>query len=409
MSQTLVRTSSAPGRNGYRAVLSTRPIPRLLAGTLLGRLPSAMAPTLVLLAVVAQGGGFARAGALSALQSAAASTGQPLLARLAERRGTRLVLASATAAASGALLALAVTGTRVLPAAAVLVTLSGLCAPPLQSCLRSAWPRLLPDLDTQRTALALDTASAEALYIGAPLLSAAAVFALSPAAGFAAAAAAGIAGSAIVLRVPSPRPVADTRRGGLLGPLRTPVLLALLPAHLGLGVAIGTLPLAAVVIAGDSHRVALTGVLPGAFFLASVLGAVLYGARSRRGSPRAHLLVLTGAFTGCWSVLPLPAVATRPPLALAAVLAPGLWLAATLAAGQLVLLSAVPPHVRAEASAWSIAALGFGEAAGAAACGATARTLDPTLWPLLGALLALMALLLTFPALRPSGRALIEP
>jgi MFS family permease len=92
---------------------------RLLLGTLTGRIPGVALPVLVLLATVHSDGGFATAGTLAALQSLAASLGQPLLARHCDRFGHRRTVAGSTAATTLVLLALAATPARASATAAL--------------------------------------------------------------------------------------------------------------------------------------------------------------------------------------------------------------------------------------------------------------------------------------------------
>lgn len=65
---------------------------RLLAGTLIGRLPNGMAPLAILLLIQHEGGTLALAGALCALYSLAAALGQPVLGRLVDRHGQTLTI-----------------------------------------------------------------------------------------------------------------------------------------------------------------------------------------------------------------------------------------------------------------------------------------------------------------------------
>lgn len=360
--------TSRPERRpvGYRSVLSAPGVARELGGALLGRLPAAMAPLGILIALRPQG--LARAGALSGAQMLAASLGQPLLARATGHYGARPVLAASTLLTSAEFTALAVTGARPQTTAAVLIVFSGLTAPPLQSTLRARWPRLLAPA-AQPTVQALDAAGTELLYVLAPLL--AAVLALrSVSALFTAAAVLGAAGTAVTLTgrdegAPEHRPV---RRGAL----SHASLRRLLPVHLALGAALGTVPVAA----AHTGSAALPGQASAVLFGASAVGGVLYGAARRRGTPARHL---TLAAAGLAAGLAAFALAPGALGTLAASLAAGIWIAPLLACGALLGQQAVPGDARAEAAGWLIGALGVGE--GAATPLAASGLLPAHLWP----------------------------
>ena len=362
----------APAGTGYAAVLRSPTAAHLLLGTLTGRLPSAMLPVLVLLAEVRGGAGFATAGLLAALQSLAASVGQPLIARRCDRSGHRRTIARSTTATTLVLLALAATPTHAVPLLAVLVLLSGL-APPLQSVQSARWPHLVPET-ALTSALALDAAGTEILYIGAPLLAAAMVYGPGPAPAYLLAAALGAAGSALVCaHTPAHHTPATTQRPHWLGALRAPALRWLLGIHLGLGWAIGTVPLAGALIADRAQLPATAGWFPAAFAVGSLLGALGYGAHHWPGTALHHLGLGTAAFALSW----LPLLACTAPLAanLVAVL-PGLMVTPILTSGRRLLTGQ-----SSEANGWLIAALGAGEALGVCVAGHW-----PALWwPLAGA------------------------
>lgn len=165
-------TTTASGRaqdSGYRAVLGSPYVARLLGGTLIGRLPTGMAPIAILLLVRAENGPLALAGALGALYGLACALGQPLLGRLVDRHGQTQVLVPATLAASTAFLLLPCTGPARHPVlAALTVLVAGLATPPLEAGLRALWPVLLPDAGRQRTALSLDSSTQGLVFVAVP-------------------------------------------------------------------------------------------------------------------------------------------------------------------------------------------------------------------------------------------------
>jgi predicted MFS family arabinose efflux permease len=384
------------GRGKYAEVLAAPLVPRLLAGTLVGRLPSAMAPVLVLLAEVHHHAELSTAGMMAALQGLAAALGQPLLARQADRHGHRRVLAWSTIATTMVFAALALTP-RTLATTAVLVGLSGLLAPPLQACQRARWQQLLPE-SARETAVAIDTGTAEMVYITAPLLAAAAVYRTGPASGYLLAAVLGAAGTALVCTSPAlPQPPAAVARD-LLGPLKSSTLRWMLPVHLCIGAAIGTVPIAGLLIADRSGNSSAAGLVPALYACGSLFGGLLYSARRWPGTAPARFLTATALLSATW--LPVLFCADPWTAGLAAVL-PGAALTPTLTCGQYLTQQLVPGQ-QAEASAWLIAALGTGEAVGVSAAGHW----PATWWPLVAAGLAAQTLAIAQVHLHRTAKAL---
>ncbi|MFJ1879095.1 hypothetical protein [Streptomyces chartreusis] len=105
---------------GYLDLLRLRYTGRLLAGTLIGRLPNAMAPTAVLMAAGQEAGSLADGGLLAAGYLVALAVGQPLLGHPADRIGHVIPLLVCSSLAAVALSALALFGTTHLPLALAL-------------------------------------------------------------------------------------------------------------------------------------------------------------------------------------------------------------------------------------------------------------------------------------------------
>jgi hypothetical protein len=372
-----VSTARGTRITGYRSVLRAPGVLRVLGGTLLGRLPAAMAPVGVL--IVLAHDGVVRAGALSGAQCLAASLGQPLLARAADRHGHRVVLATAALLSSAAFAVLAVRGTHRTAATAILIVITGAAAPPLQSLLRARWSALVAPAALP-TAHALDSAGTELLYVIAPV-AAAALATLSPTALFAAAAGAGALGTAVAIAA---APAATPRPPGS-AMLRHHALRPLLPAYAAVGFAVGALQVTALRTGLCSHDTTMAGQGAAILCATSFLSSLLYA--TRRPAAR-HLPVAAAGFTAGLSVLPF--TAHHPIGVLTAAGAAGVWFAPLQAAGQLHAQQRVPPGVRAEAAGWLIGALGAGEATGTTLAAAT--RLPPGLWPPLSAATALAVL-----------------
>lgn len=338
---------------------------RLLAGTLLGRLPNGMAPLAILLLVQHDGGTLAHGGALCALYGLAAALGQPLLGRMVDRHGQSLVTGSATALTTAALLALPAALDGGQPAAAnALVVLAGLATPPLEAGLRALWPQVLPDSEQRRAALAVDTGSQGLIYIAGPPLAVLLADAFSPITALVAAALAGLVGAAIVLTAQPSRTWQPTgRRAPLLGPLHHGGLRRLFTALTGTGFALGALTVWAVEAADRQHAAWMAGTVPAALSVGSVAAGALLTRCVPPGLPAAQLRCAAAVFAASW----LPLLADPAPwAAVAAVMAPGAVLTPLITGAFLTTESLTPPGMVTEAYAWLIAAVGTGQAAGTA-------------------------------------------
>lgn len=366
------RTPPAPSgedRVGYREVLRVPYAGRLLAGTLIGRLPTAMAP-LALLVVTADDHGYGTASVLAAVYLLASAVGGPLSGRLADRFGQTKAFTAGAALSTIALVAV-VAGPDRPSWAAACVLVSGVTRPALESGLRALWGTapgsVMPSRAHQRTALMLDGASQELIYIAGPIAVVSIAVAASEQAALLATAVVGLAGTVLVVSTPVSRAWrAVPGRVDWLGPIRSARLRTVYLAMVGVGVPIGAItPLA--VAAGDRfHTPALDGVLPAALSVGAVLGGLLYGSRTWPGAHDRHLTVLSWVFVAGW--LPLMA-ATGPATAVVAAAVAGLSMAALLSCAYTVTGTLVPGRSVTEAYALLVAALDIGCALGTALAG----------------------------------------
>ncbi|MGW1564113.1 MFS transporter [Streptomyces sp. NPDC002144] len=372
----------------YGQVLRVPYATRLLLSTLLGRLPSGMAP----LAVVLAGGhrdGYGAAGALAAVYLAGNAVGGPVLGRLVDRLGQPRVLTVSVVVASAGFGLLLVDGGRLLGA-----VVAGLARPPLDAALRATLSSLMPDGAHERVVLSLDASTQEIVYIAGPLLVAGLAEVVSAQVALGATAAAGLAGTLLVVSAPPARAWTLRPRGtGWLGPLRHRGLRRLYAAMACAGVPMGAIVPVAVARAEDLHAPALAGLLPAVLSVGAVVGGLAYGARSWPGSVVVQLTVLCAGWAAGW--LPLLAT-TGPAAAVAACLLPGFVMAPLLSAAYLITARLAPAGMATEAGALLVAALDVGCAVG------TAAALLPAGAWLLPAGGAAAAVLLIGPALKPS-------
>jgi predicted MFS family arabinose efflux permease len=357
--------------SGYVDLLRTRHAARLLGGTLVGRLPNAMAALAVVLFLRAGGAGYGLAGTLSALYGLAVAVGQPLLGRAVDRRGQPRVMAAAALLSAAGFALLAATGPSPLPVAVAAVLLAGVATPPLEGGLRALWPDVLGREERVQKAYALDAAAQEVLFTLGPLLVTAAVAAASEAAAVVLTGLLGVAGTLIVVTSgPSRQWRAEPREAHWLGALRSRGLAVLLGACFFIGVALGAFSLAAVAYGGAHGGGPAAAYVLAANGAGALTGGLWYGARTFAGPPERRLrLLAVGLAAGYPLLLLTPGLGWMLPLAALS----GLFLAPTLACGFLVVDRHAPAGTVTEAFSWVVTAVGVGSALGTAAAGLAAQ------------------------------------
>ncbi|WBC13730.1 MFS transporter [Micromonospora sp. WMMA1998] len=348
-----------------RAVLRAPQVARVLLGSQLGRLPTASGP-LALLLFARQSLSLAAAGLLVAAYTAGMAAGTPLLARAVDRWRQPPVLWAAAAVSGLGFGAVALTGGH-LAGAITGAAVAGFGTPPLEACLRTLWPALLPPA-TVPTAYTLDIALQEVIFVVGPLVTLLAVTVGGPTAGLLAAAVAQLAGTALYALSPAARAwrgVAAVRHWA--GPLRVPGFGVMLLGVVGVGAAVGSIAVAVTGYAEAAGDRRLSGWLLAAQAGGALVGGLLW-TRVRPGGP-GRLPLLAAALTAGF----LPLLLAPGPAPMAALLAvSGLALPPVLTAVFLTAERLARPGTVAEAFAWVSTAFVVGSAAGSALTGVSA-------------------------------------
>lgn len=376
----------------YLALLRRPYVVRLLAGSLVGRMPGAMAALAIALTLRHSGSGYQLVGLATGVFAAAGAVGGPALGRLVDRTGQpRVLLSSACVAAAGFALLAALPG---MTWAVVLGSaVAGAAAPPLEPCLRTLWPDLVGPGDVE-AAYAVDAGAQELLYIAGPLV-VAGLAALAPARdALWAAAALGVLGSATMATAAPSRAwtPAAARSAHRLGPLRHRGLLLLLVALGGSGVALGSFNVFTVAYAEQHRLPAGAGTLLALSSLGALIGALAYGAigtaRWSAAPPTKAVLLAAGMAAAYWLVALVPGPVGSCLLALLT----GVFFAPLLTVSFGLVGEMAPEGTATEAFAWLVTFIGVGIALGAAAgglvladgtlrtaaaCGAAGATLGP--------------------------------
>lgn len=354
--------------SGYAGILRAPHAARLLVGTLVGRLPSGTAHIAIVLFTRAEGGSYSLAGALAAVYGLATAVGQPLLGRAVDLYGQPRVQFPAAVVSALGMAVLAATGIGSLLLAFAAVVVAGVFTPPLEGGLRALWPSVLGREDRVHRAYALDAVAQEVMFTVGPLLVTLLVWLWSPAAALLVINAVGVLGAlSVVVSEPSRAWRSEPREAHWLGALRSGGLLALLGAFFFVGLALGSITVAAMAYAeGHSGADVVYGGLMAALGLGALVGGLVYGARPWVGAPESRLLVLVGLLALGYLPLPLtPGVAAMTVLAGLS----GVFLAPAIACAFIVVDRHAPRGTVTEAFSWLVTTFGVGAAAGTAAAG----------------------------------------
>ncbi|MEU5252095.1 MFS transporter [Streptomyces longwoodensis] len=352
---------------GYLEILRARHAARLLAGTLVGRLPNATAAIAVVLFVRAEGGSYSLAGALAAVYGVANAVGQPVLGRLVDLHGQPRVQLPAALASALAMAVFAFTGLDPLPIAYVAVGAAGLFTPPLEGGLRALWPSVLRREDQVHTAYAMDAIAQEVMFTVGPLLVTLCVSLWSAGAALLVLNVLGVLGAlSVVVSAPSRAWRSAPREAHWLGALRSPGLLVLLGAFLFIGMALGSITVASVPYADDHGGDAVYGWLMAALGLGALLGGSVYGARTWPGAPERRLRVLVALLAVCY----LPLMLMPGAVAMVALTAlAGVFLAPAIACAFVIVDRHAPSGTVTEAFSWLVTTFTVGASVGTGVAG----------------------------------------
>ncbi|WP_175410719.1 MFS transporter [Streptomyces sp. TRM64462] len=352
---------------GYADILRAPHAARLLVGTLVGRLPSGTAHIAIVLFVRAEGGGYSLAGALAAAYGLATAVGQPLLGRAVDLYGQPRVQFPAAVVSALGMAVLALTGIVSLPLAFAAAVVAGLFTPPLEGGLRALWPSVLGREDRVHRAYALDAVAQEVMFTVGPLLVTLLVWLWSPAAALLVINAAGLLGAlSVVVSAPSRAWRSEPREAHWLGALRSGGLLALLGSFFFVGLALGSITVAALAYADGNGGDGVYGGLMAALGLGALVGGLVYGARPWAGAPEARLRWLVGLLALGYA----PLLLTPGPVAMTVLAGvSGVFLAPAIACAFIVVDRHAPRGTVTEAFSWLVTTFGVGAAAGAAVAG----------------------------------------
>ncbi|GAA0617273.1 MFS transporter [Streptomyces crystallinus] len=285
---------SAPG---YRELLRPPGVPRLFAGSLIGRVSFGMMPVGVVLYVQQATDSFSVAGIAMAAYSIANVLTGPLRSWVSVRLGHSAALLALSVLSGAALLLLVPVGESGAPSwlLTVLLALAGCSVPPFGALMRVGWSRKLPEEWVSR-AFGLDSVVEESTLIVGPLIAAGAV-ALSGA-GLAVL----VSGAVCVLggllmasaaergRLEADRD--DTGGGGHIWRVAREMRW-LLVVFVGVGFTLGAVEVVIPGFATETGHTSLSGGLFATLALGSAFAALVYGRRTWKASATRRLMVLS--------------------------------------------------------------------------------------------------------------------
>jgi MFS family permease len=359
----------------YTGLLGRADVRRLIAGSMIGRLPSAMLPLAILLMVHERTHSLASAGLVVGAYGIGRAAISPLVGAMVDRLGQARVLAIGVAAQAFLLIALVAAAQLQLPLPVICAAaaVAGAASPPVQACLRALWPVVAGGDQERDAAYSFDATTQELLWIAGPLLVAALLSAVTPAAVVIISAAIGCIGVALFASSPISRGwraakgVERARFGALAG--RN--LRALLVAGVLSGWQWGALTFGVTALAVSLGSSRASGLLLACISAGSITGGLTYGARAWRWSNSERYRVLLAATVACGiPLLFAGSIAVAAPLGLLA----GLPLAATYASMYILTGRSAPSGTTTEAFTWTSSAFALGVSLGTAGAGPLSQT-----------------------------------
>jgi MFS family permease len=354
----------------YRALLALPGARRPVIASAVGSMPIGMFGLAILLLAQDATGSFAIAGRVVGAFGLGNALGAVAQGRLMDRLGQTRVLRGAAVAHALACTSLLLAAARDAPPGVLYACAAagGLFLPQLPAAMRSLWSVLARNQAQRETAYAMVSIVFEVAVLTAPALTAAIVALASPTVAVAVGAAL-CAGGALAFSAtdPSLRWRGEPHDVGWLGPLAAPGMQTVVLVLGAFGTAIGIVQVLLPAFA-DARGSAETGGLYLALLSAgSLVGGLVYGARSWPGAPTRRLPLLMLGLAAGFAAL---AAAGSPALLGVLLVGCGLLLAPTTVVTSTLLDTAAPPGTVTEAFAVMVMGIVAGTAVGNAAGGA---------------------------------------
>jgi MFS family permease len=378
----------------------------------ISRLTASMVTVGLVLAITARGDSYATAGEVVAVLPLSFGLMSPFFGRRIDRYGQRQVLVPMTIAFGVAMTALTVAIAAGAPTWVLcpLAAGAGVVLPSTAPLVRARWTKLYQGTPKLRAAYGFDSANTEVVFIVGPILVTALATGIGPQAGLAAVVVCAVTGTLALAaqRSTQPDPTGPGARP-TASALRFPALRTIYLTRFCLGGVLGAVPIVTVAYATAQHGRGFSGLLLGAWGIASMAGGLTYGAVGVTTPLAQRLLVSVLLFA--LGFIPLLFVSGLVSLALLLLVA-GLAMAPIAVSVMEVMQQVVPATMLTETLSWDGTALAFGMSAGALVGGDAVRYLGvdhvyavPAGYGLLG----LVAVVAGGRHIRAAGRPAIAP
>jgi MFS family permease len=360
----------------FRSLLRLPGIPRLVASSLVGRVPASMGPLSVVLLIESVTGSYVQGGSAAGVFAITTALASPLLGRLIDRIGQTWVLISCGSVFAAAFATLAVTAKHGVAMTLTFgcVAVAGLANPPLAPAMRTLWSAKLNG-ETLQTAYALEATMQEVIFITGPLLVALLITTISPAAAVLAAAGLALVGTVSFSTSPSSRAWrGQPRVRDWAGPLRDRGIRTLVTVMVLLAVAFGLLQVAIAAFAADNGIPGAAGVLLATWTSGSLVGGLVAGSRQWAAPVERRYVALLLLLAATFALLLLPR--TNLQMGTLIVLA-GLPIAPWLSCTYLLVDRLTPVGTVTEAFTWVLTGFLSGQSVGASLAGMLIDTRGP--------------------------------
>jgi MFS family permease len=352
-----------------------------MGSSLLARLPLGMT-SLAVVILISRRDSYTRAGLAVALYVAGAGVAGPVMGRLVDRVGRRLVMIPSALVQAGLLCVLAAEGYRSTTGLVITSVGAGLSTPPVTAAARSIWPSLLHE-DDVASVYALEATLQELVFIVGPSTVSLIISFASPSVAVYVSAAALVAGVVTfcahpaVAAAPSHHPEVTRQADDSVttGARRRALPLAAANVAVMVVGSFNFVELATVAFARSHHQQTATGVVLACWSAGSMLGGLVLGNRLNRADDLrrrlAGMLVVLALMTL------LPALAGSVWVLAGLLFVNGTAIAPSLAVLYRLVAMEAPPGRQTETFGWLGSAFQIGTSGGALAAGAIIQSSGP--------------------------------
>jgi MFS family permease len=337
----------------YRELLATPGGVAFSSAGFVARMPISMLGLGMVLLLVAHGGGYGRAGAISAVFAIVNALAAPAISRLVDRLGQRRVLLPTVVLHGVWLVAFIVLASKEAPMWTLILTVAGAAVfePSVGSLVRARWGYVLGSGPRLLTAYSFESILDEVIFILGPICVAVLATQVIEQAGLLASLLLLLVGSfALAAQRTTEPPVSRRREHGDRSPLSAPGMRVLMTFMVFLGGVFGGVEIATIGFADQHGNASLAGPLLACYAGGSMVAGIVYGAfRWRWSLPRR---LVTGALAMTLTISVLPFV-HRPALLAPCLFVAGLGIAPTLISGFSLVERLVPPGQLTEGLTWA--------------------------------------------------------